>query len=223
MHLLIVASTPYEFYELKSFYESNQIEFYEKNLILDFVVCGVGLVPTVFHLMSHLNVSEHRYEGVIQMGIAGSFREKFRVGDVVRVVSEVFGDAGAEERDGSSVDLFELNLWEVNEGPFDNKVLHESESFPYPDPVGISHAHGLTVGMGSGAAETIAFRKKKFAADIESMEGAALYYVCLQMGVPCRQIRCVSNPITPRDTEQWEIKLAIDNLNHFMIKWLLND
>ena len=53
---------------------------------------------------------------------------------------------------------------------------------------------------------------KTFAADIESMEGAALHYVCLLQKVPFLQLRSISNKVGVRDKTKWKIKTAIDNL-----------
>lgn len=221
MHLLIIASTFFEFYEFKSQYEYRVEECLEKKLQLSFLVTGVGVVPTTYHLLRHLNTTSDKYDGIIQIGIAGSFGRKCKIGDIVHVNSEVFGDAGAEENDGTMLDLFELNLWEKNEKPFDNKILFESENFPIKLPNTLIPVHGLTVGLGAGKSETIHLRKKKFAADTESMEGAAFFYVSIMEQIPFRQIRSISNMITPRAPEQWQIKESIDSLNDFMINWLL--
>jgi len=52
---------------------------------------------------------------------------------------------------------------------------------------------------------------------IESMEGAAFHYVCLQEAVPFLQLRAVSNMIGERDKTKWLMKEAIDNLNKELI------
>jgi len=53
----------------------------------------------------------------------------------------------------------------------------------------------------------------EFDADIESMEGAALHYVCLQENIPFLQVRSVSNYVGERDKTKWKMKEAIHNLN----------
>jgi futalosine hydrolase len=57
-----------------------------------------------------------------------------------------------------------------------------------------------------------------FAPEIESMEGAALHYVCLQENIPFIQIRSISNLIGERDKSKWNFKEAIVNLNRELIK-----
>jgi len=54
------------------------------------------------------------------------------------------------------------------------------------------------------------------------MEGAAVLYCCEQLGIPCLQIRSVSNYVEPRNRNNWEIALAISNLNKWAIEFLTN-
>ena len=45
------------------------------------------------------------------------------------------------------------------------------------------------------------------------MEGAAFFYACMIDKVPCAQIRAVSNFIEKRNRDNWNMALAIKNLN----------
>ena len=51
----------------------------------------------------------------------------------------------------------------------------------------------------------------------ESMEGAALHYVCLMEQVPFAQVRCISNYIEPRNRKAWDIPIAVGNLNEWLV------
>ena len=53
---------------------------------------------------------------------------------------------------------------------------------------------------------------------VESMEGAAFFYACHQLKVPCVQIRAVSNYVEKRNRDNWEIGLAVKNLNTFALE-----
>ena len=55
--------------------------------------------------------------------------------------------------------------------------------------------------------------REKFGADIESMEGAAFHYVCLQQKIKFLQLRSISNVAGERDKTKWMMKEAINNLN----------
>jgi futalosine hydrolase len=53
----------------------------------------------------------------------------------------------------------------------------------------------------------------KYQPDVESMEGAAFFFSCLQAKIPFLEIRGISNYVEPRNRENWCIGLAIENLN----------
>lgn len=215
MKILIVSATPFECFDFREMVSSEAAALAERGLYIDFLIGGVGMLHTSVRLMDYLQSTE--VDVAIQMGVAGSFREELPPLALVQVVSEAFGDMGAEEERGN-LDLFEMNLWEVNEPPFENKLLFAPELFPLPQFRGLPEAHGITVNMTSGRADTIAVRRKKFAADIESMEGAAFHFICRQKNIPFRQIRCISNRVTPRDTSAWKMKQAIEKLNQYFIE-----
>jgi futalosine hydrolase len=45
------------------------------------------------------------------------------------------------------------------------------------------------------------------------MEGASVFKVCEEFNIPCMQIRSISNKIEKRNRENWDLDLAIINLN----------
>ncbi|MBR1538541.1 MAG: hypothetical protein IJ636_03445 [Bacteroidales bacterium] len=49
-------------------------------------------------------------------------------------------------------------------------------------------------------------------ADIESMEGAAVFEVCLRRGIPFAEIRSISNAVGERDHANWDIPAALSAL-----------
>src|SRR5690606_26021013 len=63
---------------------------------------------------------------------------------------------------------------------------------------------------------------EKYGADIETMEGAALHYVCLQENIPFVQLRGISNRVGERDKLQWKLNEAIENLHQQTDKFLQN-
>ena len=77
-------------------------------------------------------------------------------------------------------------------------------------------ATGITVNKVHGCAESIAKIKKKYPADIETMEGAAFFYVCLMEKVPFLALRGISNHVEPRDRAAWDIPLAIERVNEVL-------
>jgi futalosine hydrolase len=66
----------------------------------------------------------------------------------------------------------------------------------------------------------IAEYRKKFDPVLESMEGAALHYVCLAEKIPFIQLRAASNYIGERDKKKWMLKESVVNLNHQLTRLL---
>ena len=54
--------------------------------------------------------------------------------------------------------------------------------------------------------------------DIENMEGAAFFQVCNTFNVPCIQIRAISNKVERRNKDNWNLPLAIKNLNNKLVE-----
>ena len=54
--------------------------------------------------------------------------------------------------------------------------------------------------------------KDKFHGEVESMEGAAFYYVALMEKIPFFELRTVSNVVGESDSSRWETQKALDRL-----------
>ncbi|MDB4655940.1 futalosine hydrolase [Flavobacteriales bacterium] len=172
------------------------------------VVTGVGIAATTFCLTKELIANQ--YDLVINMGIAGSFNPAFKIGDVVQVRSDMFSELGVEDN-GKFVPAHEINL--VSTG---NMIFRTKSELG-----GLPKVNGITVNKVHGSASTIEAVFSQFNPDIETMEGAAVAYVCQQFGVPWVQIRAISNRVEPRNRDAWNIPLAIENL-HAQVERSLN-
>jgi futalosine hydrolase len=54
------------------------------------------------------------------------------------------------------------------------------------------------------------------------MEGASVFKVCEEFDVPCIQIRSISNKVEKRNKKNWDLELAIKNLNIIVEKVIDN-
>ena len=81
---------------------------------------------------------------------------------------------------------------------------------------------GATVNGISSTPGQVSAITEKYAPVIESMEGAALHYVCVMENIPFIQIRSVSNFAGERNKENWKIMDAIKQLNT-LLKTILED
>jgi futalosine hydrolase len=184
------------------------------NTEVDFLISGIGLPSVIYRLTSLL--TKEKYDLVINPGIAGSFRDDLKTGSVVYVGREQFGDLGIDDN-CEQKSLFELGYVDPNSTPFSGgKLINPMDILRYKTLVSLQKVNGLTVNMASGNQTDIANRWTKFTPDIETMEGAGIFYVCILLNVPFIEIRAISNKIEPRNIKNWNIPLALTNLSEVM-------
>lgn len=220
MTILIVAATWMEVNmlvdELEKLDEKSHLlkEFKLGDTFIDILITGNGTTFTTFHLTNTLR--EKEYEAIINIGIAGSLTDELKIGEVVNVVSEEFADLGIEKRD-EFLTLFESGFMDVNEFPFEHGILKATNSNGW---MKLKKVRGITSNRSIGRKTSIDELKHKFTAHVESMEGAAVFYVCNWMGMDCYQIRSISNYVEPRDSSKWNIPQALENLKESILKLL---
>jgi len=197
MNVLVVAPTKFEiepFLRLKN--------------TADVLITGVGIPSTIFNLTKKLLQSN--YDLVIQAGIAGSFTSSLQNGSVALIEKDTFADIGVDEK-GNFKTLFDMGFIEENEFPFTLGRLVNQHV--YLSKASLPLVTGITVNKITDDINEIRRLSEKFNAGIESMEGAALHYVCLQQRINFLQLRSISNSVGERDKQKWAMKEAITNLN----------
>lgn len=181
-----------------------------KNHEIDILITGVGMVATTYHLTKYFS-KKNSPDIAINAGVAGAFSKKIKLGEVVQVIEDCFADMGAEDGE-KFLTLEELTLNNRNGFPFRNGKLRTDFRL-----IGdLKKVKGISVNTTHGNARSIKKVKQKFSADVETMEGAAFAYCCLQYGVCWSQIRSISNYIELRDKSKWDIPLAIRNMNQLI-------
>jgi futalosine hydrolase len=181
---------------------------------VDRVITGVGLVSATYHLQKAVSLDPP--DLLIQAGIAGCFDPTHPLGSVVVVGEEVIGDQGVEEK-GLFKDLFDLSLVRPDSPPYTNGRLIN----PYADRfnfLGWPVCRGVSVNEISTRQDRITFWNDTYHPLVESMEGAALHFVCLQEKIPFLQVRSISNYIGERDKSKWDIAGAITHLNDGLLE-----
>ena len=197
MNVIIVAATQFE------------IEFFLKeNIDADILITGVGIPTTIFHLTKKL--LEKKYDLALQAGIAGTFNDHFKLAEVVAVKEDTFADLGIEEN-GKLYSLFEKGFVNENDFPYCNGSLLNNN--PILEKINFPLAKGITVNKIGDSDFQNKMIKEKYLPDVESMEGAAFHYVCLQQKINFLQIRSISNFVGERDKLKWKLYEAIENLN----------
>jgi futalosine hydrolase len=137
---------------------------------------------------------------------------------VVCIKEESLGDLGVHE-EGKWKDIFDLKLEKSSYPPFEKRKLPNQWLKEY-NLLKLPEVAAVTINQVTTAEDHKQQLIKKYEAVTESMEGAALHYVCRNFNVPFMQIRAVSNYIGERDKSKWEMKAAIENLNQTVLKYL---
>ncbi len=197
MQILLIAATAHE------------IEpFTAANSRVDVLISGVGVPSTIYHLQKRIHQVD--YDLIIQAGIAGSFNNNFSLAQTVLVKQDCFADLGMEEK-GNYTPVFKTAFADKDEFPFtDGWLMNADENLKYID---LPKVKAITVNKVSDSELQKQQFIQTFNAGIETMEGAALHYVCLQEQISFIQIRSISNHVGERDKTKWKIKEAIQNLN----------
>lgn len=217
MNFLLIAATEAEIAlsreHIASSWKQVDKDIFEKNgNRLHILIGGVGMAATAYHLTKAL--SKTKFDLALQAGICGAFDRSIQLGEVLHVTSEQFGDMGAEDGE-NYLDIFDMGLIAGDEQPFNNNRLYSRP--PEHLIPKLREVSGLTVNMVTGNEHSVARLAKRYQCQVESMEGAAFHYVCLQENVPFAQVRAVSNYIERRNRAAWKIGEAVTNLNNWLI------
>jgi futalosine hydrolase len=214
MRILFVSATEFEVKNLKLKVESqdNKSNSTPSTSNIKLLITGVGMVATAYALGREL--ATNPYDLAINLGIAGSFDRDIALGDVVEVAEDTIAELGAEDND-AFLPISQMGFGESNfKASKQLTDIYKGQS--------IKRATAITVNTVHGHEASIQKIQQRLNPQIESMEGAAFFYACGEAGVPCMQIRAVSNYVEKRNRDVWQIGLAIKNLNTFALA-LINE
>ena len=217
MKILLVAATENEIQPTRQhcaqhWIENGPSEFTKGQITLEILVTGIGMVRTAFALGNRLAFGLP--DLCINAGIAGSFRADLKIGDTVHVTEDMVFPFGAEDSDGSALTTTDMGL-EEDIAHIGGLVNTDAAEFAF-----LPAAKGITVNLVHGSLESIEKATAAFKPDIETMESAAFFHACLKTGVPFIALRTISNLVEPRDRDNWNIPLAIENLNGQVLELL---
>lgn len=179
-----------------------------KDLRITTLITGVGAVNTTYQLTKLSGLQ--RFQFAIQAGIAGTFTDDLNKGDVVAVSADCFGDLGTEEKDVFQT-IFQAGFGNENAFPYkDGWLVNEH---PILQQSLLKTVKAVTVNKVSDSIQQKQQLVNSFDPAVESMEGAAFHFVCLQENIPFIQLRAISNQVGDRNKANWDFKNAIANLN----------
>ena len=179
---------------------------------VELLVTGMGPVATAASLSSYLTLHGSGTDGVLNIGVAGAYRDSgLAMLDVCLAQEEFLGDFGVCVHDG--IKDFAPGL--VRAAPplvFNNEMVTRFASILNGHNIAFKPANFVTVNCSSGTLERGEFLRKKFAAGCENMEGAAVAMACANFNIPCVELRCVSNMVEERDGARWQLAEAIEKI-----------
>ena len=184
----------------------------------DILVSGIGLTASTYHLAKQLALKN--YDLVIQAGVAGCFDLRIPLGAVVAVKQDAIADQSVIELQKLRT-LFDLKLVPQDQYPYKKGWLINPNK-EVLKKIKLKIVKGISVNQISTSKQMIKFYREVFDPVTESMEGAALHYVCLMENVPFVQLRSISNYIGERNKKKWDMMDSIANLNDTLIKTINN-
>lgn len=220
--ILLVAATELEIRpflaKIKDKFQTLGTNLYQNAFIsLQILYTGVGAVATCYQLTKTL--LQQRFDMVINAGIAGTSDYNSELGQVFNVIEDSFGDLGATDKEGNFVDIFSLGFANPDAFPFNGGKIYSKYDIFFQD---INQIAACTYNTATGSPQEVENFIKKYPNQLQTMEGAAFFYVCALENVPVyAQIRAVSNYVEPRDKSRWKIGLALENLALYLEKCLL--
>ena len=217
--ILIVAATELEITPLleDTTIISDQVRLYEKqigNIDVHILIGGIGTAFMAYKLTKTL--SNTKYSFVINAGIGGAFDKEFALGSIVNVHNEIFAGIGLLSKE-KFTNLFDMNLLTEGEFPFTKNFMHNFSLINNKVIEALPLANGVTVNTMFTKSMGKDLRYAELNPHIESMEGAAVFYVCLMEHIPFVQIRSISNYVGETDKAQWDIPLAVEQLHNTLI------
>lgn len=177
---------------------------------LEVLITGVGLVSMATNLSLHL--AKNNYDLVLNVGVAGAFNRQFPLGSLWQVSRDYLADLGVEMGQ-KFISMNQLGLSSESDILlFPRMEKHSDLLKDLPMAIGVSK------NTGSGRVSTIAYMQRQYKAEVESMEGAAFFYVCSKFECQFAQLRAISNYVGERDKRKWDLKGSVTVLNEFLLK-----
>jgi futalosine hydrolase len=202
--LLVAAATEKEIKPLEQFLSDAEH--------LEALVTGIGPVTTAANLSSYLALHGSNINGVINIGVGGAYLDSgINLLDICLAQQEIFGDFGICMQD--DILDFDSGLSQlITPLLFNNELVSNCKNILNVNEIEFRAANFVTVNCCSGTKKRGDYLRKKFAAGCENMEGAAVAMVCNTFKVPCVELRCISNMVEDRNTANWMLEDAIDEI-----------
>lgn len=216
LKVLICASTANELSGIKGLDTKSLItgKIFTYNDFTDIMIIGVGYFSSVYYFTKIALL--HEYCLVFAVGISGDYRLTQPIPQLYVVESACFADSGFEDEQGNFKPLVGSDFIGNNSFPFNNGVINNWLSRAFALNYGLETCRANTVNRTRTEKKLTEELLRKFPAEIETMESAAIQYVAKLERIPLMEIRATSNHVTPKNIESWHIGEAIGLLGDFL-------
>jgi futalosine hydrolase len=195
---------------------------------LKIIVCAGGVGKINAAAATAVLIEQHHPRLVINTGCAGAYTGSgLSIGNLAVASEEVLADEGVIMADGwKDLSYMELPSLDHSGRQHFNTISlssHVSEkAMQLADSLELFLMRGrfATVSTCSGTGQRGGELARRWNVIAENMEGAAVAQVCLRYGVDCLEIRGISNMVEERDMKKWELTLAVEAAQRFVLKYL---
>jgi futalosine hydrolase len=155
-------------------------------------------------------LSDGPFRWIVNAGVAGALPESgLSLGDIVIANRCVYFEEGLITPDGfQNIEEmgFSLGNYVGNDVPVDPWMLEQLSEVGRAAPI-------ATVGTCSGTDAMATLVQERTGCICEAMEGAAVVHAANRLSAPAIEIRAISNTTGNRDTQNWDIPTALENLS----------
>ncbi|MDD4216674.1 MAG: hypothetical protein PHZ24_04985 [Bacteroidales bacterium] len=174
----------------------------------DLLLTGIGIPATLFSMFTDVDI--RKYDLLINIGVAGSFNKNAKIGDILNVSSDSFGDIGINSKNGF-LSVFKTEFNDKFKNLINNGQILNTSDFP-----AFFHALPKCKGVSVNLPEAMLYPQT----DVETMEGAAFMLVCKHYKKVFIQIRGISNIIGYTQRKDWDMNTPIKNYSEYIIEFI---
>lgn len=190
-------------------------------------VTGVGPINAALGMgiaLAQCAAAGQQIQGVINVGLAGSFDlERWPLGSLHVVREEIWPEYGLHDGRQVVAQAFGYPQW--SDG---RREVRDRLTLATPADLGLSPRGGaapgmteqgvrsLTVAGVSASVLRVQHLRQLYGAALENMEGFAVAYAAARAGLPCLEIRSVSNKVGPRTAEEKDFPGALRQLGRIL-------
>jgi len=195
---------------------------------LNVIVCAGGPGKINAAAATAALLEKHHPQLVINTGCAGAYiGSGLKIGDMAIASEEVLADEGVIVKSGwknmNDMDLPTLDIG--GERYFNTLPLSPDAiltALQVAGNLGVTLMSGrfATVSTCSGTEERGGELAGRWQVIAENMEGAAIAQVCLRYGIDSLEIRGISNMVESRNMKNWELTLAVEAAQKFVLNYL---